>query len=414
MRLMAAGVRSRGQIARLWRRPGYAGFYGTVLLSRTSAFMFNVTVVLLVIEPTGSVALAGVTAAAAALPAAATGPLFGAWLDVARSRRLLIVSDQLASAVAMAALLALAGHAPDWTLPAVAVLYSVTRPFSAGSFVSALPEIAGAEMIAMASSLEASSLNFATVFGPALAGLLAGTVGPGPTMTVQVVITLVVAALIAVNPTFEIRPLQRAQGISTALSTGLGALAREPVLRASVVASALAMFGWGLLAVGFPLYAQRTLHVGANSSGYLWAAVGLGSIIGTFVLRGERTLNQMALSYALLGVSALAWPVAGSLVVGVGLVGLTGVLEGPAFSGSVAIRQRLPPPAVRAQVISTIASVTLTASSLGAALGGGIRHPLTIVLAFAVVNGLAAICLASAGRLGTGRPRARTAPPSAT
>ena len=64
------------------------------------------------------------------------------------------------------------------------------------------------------------------------------------------------------------------------------------------------------------------------------------------------------------------------------LVCLTGVLEGPAFAGSVAIRQRYPPPAVRAQVISTIMSVTLTASALGSAAGGAARKPATIVTLF--------------------------------
>ena len=120
------------------------------------------------------------TAAAAALPAAVSGPLLGAWLDVARSRRLLIVVDQVVGAVALAALLMLAGHAPNWTLPAVGVLYSVTRPFSSGSFVSALRELAGDDLISAASSMEASSLNFAVVIGPAIAGVLAGTVVPAP------------------------------------------------------------------------------------------------------------------------------------------------------------------------------------------------------------------------------------------
>ena len=394
---MSAGGGTRVQIAALWRRPGYSSFYATVLLSRTSAFMFNVAGVLLVIERTHSVSLAGVTAAAAALPAAVTGPVLGAWLDVARSRRLLIVVDQLVGAVALAALLVLAGHAPNWTLPAVGVLYSVTRPFSSGSFVSALRELAGDDLISAASSLEASSLNFAVVIGPAIAGVLAGTVGPGPTIAALIVVTLLVAALIAVSPAFEVRPHQRAQRVSRALSDGMRALAREPVLRASAGASALAAFGWGLLSVGFPLYATGTLHVTANASGYLWAAVGLGSIIGTFVVRGERTPRRMAASYALLGVSAVFWLLAGDLAAGIVLVCLTGVLEGPAFAGSVAIRQRYPPPAVRAQVISTIMSVTLTASALGSAAGGAARNPATIVGLFVVINLLAAACMAAAG-----------------
>ena len=117
------------------------------------------------------------TAAAATLPGSLSGPLLGAWLDVARRRRVLIVVDQVTSATALLGILVLAGHGPDWTLPAVAVLYSVTRPFSSGTFFTALIEIAGPELLDSASAIEASSLNLSFVVGPALAGGLAGTAG---------------------------------------------------------------------------------------------------------------------------------------------------------------------------------------------------------------------------------------------
>ncbi len=109
--------------------------------------MFGTAGVLLVLARTGSTTLAGVTAAAATLPGALSGPLLGAWLEVARSRRVLMVIDQLTSVVALLGMVALAGHGRDWTLPAVAALYSLTRPFSSGTFFSALAEIAGTSLI---------------------------------------------------------------------------------------------------------------------------------------------------------------------------------------------------------------------------------------------------------------------------
>lgn len=67
--------------------------------------------------------------------------------------------------------------------------------------------------------------------------------------------------------------------------------------------------------VGFPLYAARTLHAG----GYLWAALALGSIVGTFALAGGPSPRRIALSHGIPGLSALAWPLAHALT----LVGLT-------------------------------------------------------------------------------------------
>jgi MFS family permease len=383
---------------RLWQRPRYPGFVLTVSLSRTSAMMFNTTGVLLILARTGSAPLAGAVAAAAVVPGALTGPLLGAWLDVAARRRVLIVIDQLLSVVALLAIVALAGRAPDWILPAVTVAYSITRPFSTGSFFSALAEIAGPELLDHASAIEATSLNLAVIVGPALAGVLAGAIGAAPTIEVQAGLTLVVAALVAVNPAFEARPLDRSASVSHALRTGLGSLVRQRVLLTTSVSSSLAAFGWGLMIVGFPVYVVQTLHGPAHASGYLWAAVAAGSILGTFVLHGPPLLRRVGLSYGILGLSALLWPLAGTILAGIALIGLTGFLEGPAYSGTIALRQRHAPAAVRAQVMTTLTGISGLAMSAGAALGGAVHDPIALVGVFTAVNLVAAAVCLGAGR----------------
>jgi hypothetical protein len=375
-------------------RPGYPGFVITVFLSRTCATMFNTAGVLLVLARTGSTALAGLTAAAAVLPGALSGPVLGAWLDVAERRRVLVVFDQLLSAAALMGIVALAGHAPGWTLPAVAVLYSVTRPFSSGSFYSAIVELAGPELLDPASAVEASSLNLSFVVGPALAGVLAGAAGPAIAVELQAGLTIAVAAMVATNPSFEARPAERALTAGAALRQGLVALRRDRVLRRTGAAATLAAFGWGLMTIGFPLYAAHTLGAGAHAGGYLWAAMASGSIVGTFVLAGTPSPARVAFSYALLGCSALAWPLAGGLWAGIALVGLTGFLEGPAFSGTINLRQRHTPPAVRAQVMTTLTGIGLVASSAGATISGAVHAILPVIAAFTATNLLAALVAA--------------------
>jgi MFS family permease len=382
----------------LWRRPRYPGFLLTVLLARTSGSMFNTAGVLLVLNRTHSAPLAGLTAAAGVVPAAVCGPLLGAWLDVARRRRVLIVLDQLLSVAGLLAVVALAGHAPNWTVPAVTVLYSITRPFSQGSFFSALADIAGAELLDQASTIEATSLNLALIVGPALAGALAGIIGAAETVELQAALTVVVAGLVSVNPAFEARPVDRAESVSHALRTGLRALARQRVLLVTSFSSSLAAFSWGLMLVGFPLYAAQTLHSASHSSGYLWAAVAAGSITGTFVLHGPPGLRRVGLSYGILGLSALLWPLAGTLAVGVALIGFTGFLEGPAYSGTIALRQRHAPAAARAQVMTTVMSISQLTLSAGAALGGAIHDPMTLIVMFVGVNLVAAAGAASRER----------------
>ncbi len=348
--------------------------------------MFTTTGVLLVLARTGSAPLAGATAA---VPGALAGPVLGAWLEVARRRRLLIVFDQILSIVGLLAIVALAGHAPRWTVPAVTVLYSVTRPLSSGSFFSALADIAGPALLDQASAVEATSLNVAVIIGPALAGVLAGVIGIASTVELQAALTVLVAVLVAINPAFDARGRERSPSLSHALRTGLRALARERVLRATSFSSSLAAFGWGLMLVGFPLYAVQTLHSPSHASGYLWAAAA-GSVIGTFVLHRPPGLRRVGVSYLILGLSALLWPLAGTLAVGVALIGLTGFLEGPAYSGTIALRQRHAPPIVRAQVMTTVSGISQLALAAGAALGGAVHDPLVLIIVFTAINLIAA------------------------
>jgi MFS family permease len=384
-------------LRQLWRRPRYPGFLLTVLLARISGSMFNTAGVLLVLARTHSAPLAGLTAAAAVVPAALCGPLLGAWLDVVRRRRVLIVLDQLLSVAGLLAVVALAGHAPNWTVPVLTVIYSVTRPFSQGSFFSALADIAGTELLDQASTIEATNLNLAIIVGPAMAGALAGIIGAAETVELQAALTVVVAGLVAVNPAFEARPADRSESVSHALRTGLAALRRERVLLATSFSGGLAAFSWGLMLVGFPLYAAHVLHTASHASGYLWAAVAAGSITGTFTLQGPPGMRRVGISYGVLGLSALLWPLAGTLAVGIALIAFTGFLEGPAYSGTIALRQRHAPPAARAQVMTTVTSISQLMLSAGAALGGALHDPLVLIVMFVAVN-----LVAAAGALSRG------------
>jgi MFS family permease len=375
----------------LWARPQYPSFLLTVSLSRIVATMFNTAGVLLILLRTGSAPLAGVTAAAAVVPAALTGPVLGAWLDVARRRRALIVFDQLLSVVGLMAMVLLAGHAPNWTVPAVAVVYSLTRPLTQGSFFSSLAVVAGPGLLDRASAIEATSLNLAVIVGPVMAGILAGVIGPAETLEVQAALTLVVAALVGVNPVFDLgRADDRPGSLSQALRAGLGALARQRVLLATSFSQCMASFSWGLMLVGFPLYAVESLDSAPHASGYLWAAVAAGSILGTFILHGRPSLRRVGLSYAALGLSAALWPLAGSLATGIVLILLTGFLEGPAYSGTIALRQRYAPVGSRAQVMTTVTSIQQMMMSAGAVIGGALHRPDALIAMFVIVNLIAA------------------------
>src|SRR5438093_12683285 len=119
-------------LSRLRRQPGYPLFWATATITRLADEMYSVGIVLLILERTGSAGLAGATVAAVTLPSIVSGPLLGAWLDRTGRRRGVMMLDQVLAATSLVGIVALAGNAPNWTLPLVALLAGVTWPLSFG------------------------------------------------------------------------------------------------------------------------------------------------------------------------------------------------------------------------------------------------------------------------------------------
>ena len=184
----------RATFARLRRQPGYPLFFATATITRFADDMFAVGAVLLVLDRTGSAPLAGLVVAAITLPSIVTGPVLGAWLDRAPSRRRVMIFDQLLAASTIVALVFLAGNAPNWTLPLVALCAGITWPLSFGGFTSLIPGIVPEDLLPPANALEATSFNIAIIAGPALAGAITAFAGPDVSLLVEAVLTAGVIA----------------------------------------------------------------------------------------------------------------------------------------------------------------------------------------------------------------------------
>jgi MFS family permease len=409
---------SSSETIRLLRRPGFARYFGVVAAARATGAMFIVGGVLLVFERTRSLTLGGLVIAAATLPAALSGPFLGAWLDLAASRRRLLVLDRVLTCVALIALVLAAGHAPNWTLPLIGLVYGITSPLSAGAFASVIPEIAGRDLLDVAMTFEATSINLATIAGPALAGAIAGAFGAAAALDAQVGIGLALAVLIASDPNFELRPAvaeQHLRGLMHAVREGLRALWSIPVLRASAIVGAIYSGAWGTLTVLFPAYAL-SIGAPAHTSGWMWAAVSIGSAASAFAFRAPalklRPRVLLPGSFLAMALSIAAWPLAGGLAAALVLIALTGALEGPSLPALVGLRQRHAPPHLRSQILATVFSLVLATSSLGAAIAGPLRAAGGTDLALGAFAAL--LALAGVVALGTGDGGEETADETAS
>jgi MFS family permease len=386
----------------LWRTPGLGPLFTASTTARLANEAARVAMVLLVLDRTGSPALAGTVVGALALPALVTGPLLGAWLDRTSHRRSVFVTNQLVLLGVLVALLAVTGHAPSYVVVLLGLLAGVTAPVLTGGFTGLIPPLVPPPFLRRAYGAEATSYNLAGVVGPALAGALAAAASPD----VAVAVTAGVSAL-ALGAVLRVPmppPADGAAGLGLVrmVTTGLRLLVSVAPLRSVTVATTISFTGMGALPVVFPLLA---VEVGqpAAAGGALFSAFALGALGGSLAVasRAPRTepMRLAFLGIAGLAVAFAAVAAAPSFGVAVLLVTVAGALEGPVLASTLSVRAAHSPAHLQTQVVTTAASLKFGGFAVGSVVAGqvvaahGVRAGLLALAAMqvlAIVMGLLA------------------------
>ena len=240
----------------LWRAPGLRTLFTASTTARLANEAARVAVVLLVLERTGSPALAGTVVGALTLPSLVTGPLLGAWLDRTRRRRGAFVANQLLLLGGLLGLLAATGSAPHGVVLALALVSGLAAPVLTGGFTGLIAPLVPAALLRRAYGAEATSYNVAGVTGPALAGALAGFAGAGTAVAVAAGLSAVALAAVLRVP-MPPPLLSSPRSLLRTVGDGLSLLVRTPALRSVTTATTLAFAGMGAMPVAFPLLAEE-------------------------------------------------------------------------------------------------------------------------------------------------------------
>ncbi|HEX4733342.1 MAG TPA: MFS transporter [Thermoleophilaceae bacterium] len=389
----------RAAITALRRSHGYPQFLTAATVARLADEMFAVGVVLLVLDRTDSPSLAGATVAAATLPGMLSGPVIGAWLDRTGRRSLIYKIDRLLLATVLVAILAAAGHAPNFVVPLLAFVTGITLPVTMTGFTSMIPLIVEQEILPSANAVEASSLNVALIGGPALAGVIAGVAGAPTAIVVEIGLTLVALVLILRIPDLNRGASERPLPLRRLVADGLRHIAGERVLRVAAAAGAVTNIGWGILMVAFPLWAAADLGAGHSASGAIWASFAAGSLVGALALARVQARNPqewvLFTSMLVMGAGMATWVLASSLAVALPLVALTAVVEGPAVAAVFSLRQQRTPPGLQAQVQGTLGSLGVGSFAIGSAIGG----PLVVAFGPRTCIAIVATAIVAAGAI---------------
>jgi MFS family permease len=154
---------------------------------------------------------------------------------------------------------------------------------------------------------------------------------------------------------------------------GLGVLRRHPELLGLLVLTWLFNLAYGPVEVALPLFVARVPSGGAGLLGAYWAVFGAGAVVGALGAGAARRLPLWPTMLAIVaghGIGLLPFAVAHTAVPSLIGFAAAGVIYGPYSALSVALIQKTAPSGSLITVLAARSAVLITASPLGATLGG--------------------------------------------
>jgi MFS family permease len=303
------------------RNRAYRRVFGGVAVTMLGQQMTLVAVPFQVYRLTGSSLMVGVTSIVALVPLIVFGLLGGAIADAMDRRKLLLITS-IGAAVTSALLAAQALLPGNGNLVLLWVLTALVSGFAAvnqPTRSAVIPALVGVEGVAAANALAMTVRQAGVIVGPLLAGLLIGTGGLPLTYTIDaigfVAAVFLLRGLPSLPPGGGVGPLRLGAAVR-GVWEGFAFLRTQPVLLMTFVVDIIAMlFAWPQAV--FPELSQTTFAGDANSLGWLFAGVSIGSLVmgltSGWVSRVDRQGAVVLGAIAVWGVAIVGFGLANSL-----------------------------------------------------------------------------------------------------
>ena len=239
------------------------------------------------------------------LPAMLTGPLLGTVLDRGPPR-LVMGIDNCTRALLIEAIpvLSWVGVLQLWQIYALAGLSGALSPATGAGVRVILPHLVPEGALERANALASTSLQFASLLGPALAGILVAEVGGAFALLIDAMSFLLMGFLVFSLPPIARHTFNEASPVKQTWLSGFDLLVRTKEIRLLTSLSVLFFFSYGPLEAALPLYSDKILHAGVQGYGLLWTGFGVGALIGALFTSFVAARFRPGLSQPLI---ALLW-----------------------------------------------------------------------------------------------------------
>jgi MFS family permease len=358
---------------------------------------------LLVLALTGSGFAMGIVGALQTLPDLVFGMVAGALADRSDRKRMMLLADLGRAALTALIPISVALDGPTMAVVlVVAAPMSVLRTFFLAGYTASVPALVGRSQVGRANSYFEAVYSTGYIVGPAIAGVLASVIGPGPTLAIDAAsfglsglgLFLVRRELVAPID----RPRER---LLTEIRQGIDFIVGHPTLRSVILFWGATSILTAPLVTALAVRITRDLGYQPAVLGLLLTAYGVGTVIGSLLT--ARSVSRRYVGPILLGGNAVT---GGALVV-VALTGQIAVLTAVAFVAGIAqsmvlvtyitLRTAWSPDDLLGRIGSTARTISLGLQPLGLLAGGALIDltdgSTTLALMGLAVAGVSLICV---------------------
>jgi MFS family permease len=324
-------------------------------MMQSAAILWHVS---LLVEPARRGLALGLVGLVRIVPIVAFSLVAGVIADAHDRRRLMLITQSgMALSAAILAWVAFAGVQQVWPIYALAAAGAAFGAFDNPARQALIPTLVPVAHLPNAISLNAIMFQTASVVGPALGGVLIGTLGVGWAYACNAVSFLfVIGAVLAMRGVSghaegATREISLAAGIE-----GLRYVFQTPLIRSTMLLDFFATFFASATAL-LPIFAQDILQVGAQGYGLLSAAPSVGAILTSLVMvhvihRIERRGPVLLWSIVVYGLATVVFGVSRSFLLTFLCLAMTGAADTVSMVIRNLVRQLTTPDHMRGRMTS--------------------------------------------------------------
>jgi predicted MFS family arabinose efflux permease len=370
----AAGLATTGDLPLARNRDFKVVLLGQGLSSFGDAITFT-ALPILVLALTGSGLAMAVVGILGTLPDLILGLPAGAFADRLDRRRMMLGADVGRALLTACIPISVALHGPTMAvILLVAFPINCLRVLFLAGYTAAVPGLVGRAQVGRATSIFEAVYNVGFVVGPGIAGVLAGAIGPGPTIAVDAVsFAISSSALLLIRRPLKPPPRTVETHLLTEIREGIAFVAGHPVLRSVILFWGLVSVGTGALVSALTFHVQIDRRLGPEVLGFILSAYGIGSLAGAVLasrLVGGLLGRKMLVGTSLMGLMLLVIAAAPPIPIVLAASFAAGVAQSNVLIAYLTLRTTHSPDALLGRVGSTARVVSIGLTPLGLLAGG--------------------------------------------